>query len=92
MTRKWRCSTGIRKATYDSLHSFYKDMLSTKCNEDLQYRYGLLVGYLIGSSNYMNGELSSKFLSVIFKAYDRKKKELAGSAVVMIQHVDTLNL
>lgn len=92
MKRKWKCSTGIRKATYDSLHSFYKDMLSTKCNEDLQYRYGLLVGYLIGSSNYMNGELSSKFLSVIFKAYDRKKKELAGSAVVMIQHVDTLNL
>lgn len=92
MKRKWKCSTGIRKATYYSLHSFYRDMLSTKSNDDLQYRYGLTIGYLIGSTNSMNGELSSAFLSVIFKAYDRKKKELAGSNVVMIQHVDTLNL
>ena len=76
MKRKWKCSTGVRKATYESLHSFYRDMLSTKCNEDLQYRYGLTVGYLIGSTNSMTGALSSAFLSVIFKAYDRKKKEL----------------
>lgn len=76
MKKAWKCSTGIRKATYESLHSFYRDMLSTTYNEDLQYRYGLLVGYLIGSTNLMTGALSSAFLSVIFKAYDRKKKEL----------------
>ena len=76
MKRKWKCSTGVRKATYESLHEFYRAMLSTKCNEDLQYRYGLLIGYVIGSSHLMSGTLSSKFLSVIFKAYDRKKKEL----------------
>lgn len=76
MKKSWRCSTGMRKATYESIHSFYRDMLSTKLNEDLQYRYGLLVGYVIGSCNLMNGALSSAFLSVIFRAYDRKKKEL----------------
>jgi hypothetical protein len=76
MKKAWKCSTGIRKATYETLHLFYRDMLSTKLNDDLQYRYGLLVGYLIGSSSLMTGGLSSAFLSVIFKAYDRKKKEL----------------
>jgi len=76
MKKEWRCSTGIRKATYESLHSYYREMLSTKDNEELQYRYGLLIGYLIGSSYIMSGALSSAFLSVIFKAYDRKKKEL----------------
>ena len=76
MKKEWRCSTGVRKATYESLHSFYRDMLSTTYNEDLQYRYGLLIGYVIGSTHLMSGALSSKFLSVIFKAYDRKKKEL----------------
>lgn len=76
MKREWRCSTGVRKATYESLHSFYRDMLGTKCNDDLQYRYGLLIGYVIGSTHLMSGGLSSTFLSVIFRAYDRKKKEL----------------
>lgn len=76
MKKEWICSTGMRKATYESLHSFYRDMLSTKCNEDLQYRYGLLIGYMIGSSYLMTGMLSAAFLSVIFRAYDRKKKEL----------------
>ena len=74
--KKWKCSTGIRQATYAMIHSFYRDMLSTNLNEDLQYRYGLLIGYMIGSSYLMTGALSSAFLSVIFKAYDRKKKEL----------------
>lgn len=78
MKKEWRCSTGIRKATYQSLHSFYCEMLSTKDNEELQYRYGLLIGYVVGSSYLMSSELSSKFLSVIFKAYDRKKKEFTG--------------
>lgn len=76
MKKKWKCSTGVRQATYAMIHSFYRDMLSTKLDEDLQYRYGLLVGYVIGSCTLMNGALSSAFLSVIFKAYDRKKKEL----------------
>lgn len=76
MKKAWKCSTGMRRATYETLHSFYRDILSTKCNEELQYRYGLAIGYLIGSSYLMTGTLSSAFLSVIFKAYDRKKKEL----------------
>ena len=76
MKKAWKCSTGIRHATYESLHSFYRDMLSTKGNEELQYRYGVLIGYVIGSTHLMTGALSSAFLSVIFKAYDRKKKEL----------------
>jgi len=81
MKKEWRCSTGIRKATYESLHSFYREMLSTKDNEELQYRYGLLIGYMIGSSYIMSSALSSAFLSVIFKAYDRKKKELTGGII-----------
>ena len=81
MKKAWRCSTGIRKATYESLHLLYRNMLSTTYNEDLQYRYGLLVGYLIGSCHLMTGALSSAFLSVIFKAYDRKKKELMERGV-----------
>ena len=76
MKKAWKCSTGIRKATYETLHSFYRDMLSTKGNEELQYRYGVLIGYVIGTTHLMTGTLSSAFLSVIFKAYDRKKKEL----------------
>lgn len=76
MKKAWKCSTGMRKATYESLRSFYHDMLSTKGNEELQYRYGLLVGYVIGSCHLMTGALSSAFLSVIFKGYNRKKKEL----------------
>lgn len=76
MKKAWKCSTGIRKATYETLHSFYRDMLSTKGNEELQYRYGVLIGYVIGSTHLMTGTLSSAFLSVIFKAYNRKKKEL----------------
>ena len=82
MKKSWKCSTGIRQATYSTMHLFYRDMLSTKLDEDLQYRYGLLVGYVIGSCNLMNGALSSAFLSVIFKAYDRKKKELTGGGTV----------
>ena len=81
--KKWKCSTGIRKVTYYGLRSFYRDMLSANCNDELQYRYGLTLGYLIGSSNLMTGELSSKFLSVIFKAYDRKKKELTGEGATV---------
>lgn len=77
MKKAWKCSTGIAKATYEMLHSYYREMLSTKCYDDLQYRYGLVIGYLVGSTCLMTGALSSKFLSVIFKAYDRKKKELA---------------
>lgn len=76
MKKAWKCSTGIRQATYETLHSFYRDMLSTKGNEELQYRYGVLIGYVIGSTHLMTGALSSAFLSVIFKAYNRKKKEL----------------
>ena len=82
MKKAWKCSTGMRKAPYESLHSFYHDMLSTKGNEELQYRYGLLIGYVIVSSYLMTGALSSAFLSVIFKAYDRKKKELIETGVI----------
>ena len=82
MKKSWKCSTGIRKATYETLHSFYRDMLSTIGNEELQYRYGVLIGYVIGSCTLMNGALSSAFLSVIFKAYDRKKKELKEKGVI----------
>lgn len=81
MKKAWKCTPGIARSTYEMLHSYYCEMLSTKCCDELQYRYGLVIGYLVGSTCLMTGALSSAFLSVIFKAYDRKKKELTGGKV-----------